>query len=93
MHRRPAHFASVNDVLVSLSTNRNSDNATHRVRALGFGENRILQDLASLGVVSGEVSALLLAKMAAGYNSTGAFQNAQALTNDLRFVLSKVGAG
>jgi hypothetical protein len=72
MHRRRDHCASVNDAHVSLSTNRNSDNASHLVRALGFEENGILQDLASLAVVFGEVSALSLAKMATGYESAGA---------------------
>jgi len=72
MHRRRDHYASVNDVHVSLSTNRNSDNATHFDRALGFEENRILQDLASLAVVFGEVSALSLARLATGYESAGA---------------------
>jgi hypothetical protein len=72
MHRRRDHCASVNDVHVSLSTNRNSDNATRLVRGLGVEENRILQDLASLEVCLGEVSAFSLAKMTAGYESAGA---------------------
>ena len=35
MHRLRDRFASLSDVLVGLSTNRNLDTATHLVRVLG----------------------------------------------------------
>jgi hypothetical protein len=64
MYRRPAHFASLDDVRVSLSTNRNFDTANHLFRALGGEANCILQRRASVEVASGEIAALSLLRVA-----------------------------